>query len=46
MFKITLKMIDERHGNIANTMLPEGRSMEFQTPKVVADYMASLMPDE
>ena len=39
-------MIDERHGNIANTMLPEGRSMEFQTPKVVADYMASLMPDE
>ncbi len=28
-----------------NILLPEGRSTDFQTPKVVADYMASLIPD-
>ena len=29
-----------------DAMLPEGRAMEFQTPKIVAEYMASFIPDD
>jgi len=29
-----------------NGMLQEARAMDFQTPKIVADYMASFIPDD